>query len=584
MLPMLIADELDVDWKNVRIEQAPLDTRSYGPQFAGGSTATPRNWKPLRRVGAAGRADAGRRRGRRRWGVPGSRVPYRVGRGLPHGERARRRLRRARGQGRLAAGRRSQDGQAQGPEGLQDHRPVDARCRQPADRDRQAAVRHRRHACPACSTPCSRSARCSAARWSAPISTRSRRCPACATRSSSRAATIRRACVDGVAIVADNWWAANKAREKLEVTWDEGATAAQSSAGFAAGACSARKANAGIRCARTAMRDRRSRARRVWSRPPIPIRSCRTCRWSRRTAPRTSRTARSRYGRRRRIPRRAAQIVASTLGVAQSDVTVHMTRCGGGFGRRLRNDYMVEAAWIAKSVGAPVKLLWNRAGRHPARLLSAGGLSLSSRRASTAAARSSRFRDHFVSFGNNGKVADSAAMDGNEFPAGHVDHLDYGMSLHAARRADGSAARAALERDGIRLPVVHRRARPRRRQGSGRVSPRTAWAQIAPARSADGLFDSRTHERRAEARRRKVRLGKAEARQGNRHGRGVLLQPPRLLRRSRSGDGRALRRGQGSTRSGSPPTSAARSSIPSMRRTRSRVPCSMGWARRSARR
>ena len=76
------------------------------------------------------------------------------------------------------------------------------------------------------------------------------------------------------------------------------------------------------------------------------------------------------------LPGPGAKLVAATLGIGESDVTVNMTRIGGGFGRRLRNDFMAEAAWISKQVGAPVKLRVEPPGRHATRFLPAGGLPL----------------------------------------------------------------------------------------------------------------------------------------------------------------------------------------------------------------
>src|SRR5271167_3910014 len=426
MLPMLIAEELDVDWSSVRIEQALSDPARYGAQFAGGSRATPLNWDPLRRVGAAARqmlvsAAA------QTWSVPAAECETQSGKVI-HAP-----TKRSMSYGRLASKAASVPPPDLASLPLKDPKDYKIIGKPHLGVDSPLVVTGQ----PLFGIDVTVPGMLYAVFAKSPVfggNVQSANLDALKSQPGIRDAFIVpgggafNGLASGVAIVATSWWLANKARDVLEVVWDEGATAAQSSEGFAKQAqqLSAQPPAAKVASEGDVIQALAASAMQLEAAYSYPFLSHATLEPQNCTA--HFQDGKIEIWAPTQNPDAGRKIVAKTLGVADTDITIHMIRCGGGFGRRLMNDYMVEAAWISKQVGAPVKLLWNReddlrhdfyrpAGFHffKAGLDGTGKLQA--------------FKDHFISFGEGGKAASSADMGANEFPAKFVANLELGMSL-----------------------------------------------------------------------------------------------------------------------------------------------------------
>ena len=426
MLPMLIAEELDVDWAQVTIEQTHADAAIFGPQSAGGSRTTPREWLPSRRAGAAARAMLVAAAAKR-WGVEPGTLTTRGGRVLGPG-----------GQSLTYSALAADAAAMPVPElekvPLKDPAAFRIIGKSIRGVDTPAIVAGKPlygidvtlpdmlHAvfvsCPAFGGTM-KSANLDAVRA----------LPGIAHVVPIKGDGAPESLVDGVAILSKSWWTANKARETLKVEWDDAAARAFSSGALAEGAKAKLAGKADAEVARTGDPDAAfaAAAKTVEAEYHYPFLAHATL------EPQNC-TARFADGKVEiwaptQNPEAGRAAVAKALGIEPAAIRINLTRIGGGFGRRLMNDYMVQAAAIAKAVpGTPVKLIYTREDDTRRDFYRPAGWHRF-RAAIDAQGRLTALHDHFATPGSGGKAVRAGDAAASEFPAGLGPAILFEQSL-----------------------------------------------------------------------------------------------------------------------------------------------------------
>ncbi len=164
---------------------------------------------------------------------------------------------------------------------------------------------------------------------------------------------------DGVAVVADTYWHARKALETVKVTWNEGAGKGLNSAGIAA-ALKTASAKPGAEYHKLGNFDAGfgAAARKVEATYELPFLSHAPLEPMNFTAD-VRKDSCLLYGP-TQFQQAAVGTAAAITGLKPEQITIRTTFLGGGFGRRIDFDFIAQAVEISKAVGAPVKLLWSR--------------------------------------------------------------------------------------------------------------------------------------------------------------------------------------------------------------------------------
>jgi isoquinoline 1-oxidoreductase beta subunit len=342
-LPMILAEELEADWKQIEIEQAGASTL-YGDQTTGGSASVKTTWDPMRKAGAAARemlisAAA------LTWGVPRSSCAAVEG-SIQHG----------------ASKRRLSYGELVGKAATLPI-PTDAPLKQSKDYkivgQRLARV----------DTP-------SKVKGEAVFGIDFRmpgmkyavlsRCPTIGgklvkfddaeSKKIAGAMYVGKISDAAVAVVADSVWGAMEGRRLLNVSWEEGPNkdlntpAVMESLKQAAPKKGVSLYSVGDVSKVTGRRVAAEYRLPFMAHAPMETGNC-TAHYQATACELWAPT---------QVPQDCRDAAAQAVGLDPDQVKVHVTMMGGGFGRRLEHDYAVEAALVSKATRVPVKVIWTR--------------------------------------------------------------------------------------------------------------------------------------------------------------------------------------------------------------------------------
>jgi isoquinoline 1-oxidoreductase beta subunit len=450
-LPMIVAEELDADWRQVRVEQSVIDETLYGRQVAGGSTSTPTNWDPLRRAGATARAMLVSAAAKT-WNVPESEITTAnsvafhrpSNRTATYGELAS-----------LAATLPVPDAESVPLKKRAEYRLLGTRV---TGVDNEKIVTGQ------------------------PLFGIDQRVPGMVYASYAKApkvgarvvsanldeikrlrgvkdafvvgqqgdpinfAPAAAAVLSGVAIIADSTWNAIEAKKRLKVVWDESGASNDSWTGAMAEAKKIAAAPPGQTLGEggdveTAFKDGKTvealYSYHYVSHADLEPQNCTA--WFKGDSVEIWAPTQT--------PQAAVDGVAALLGLPKEKVTLHQLRGGGGFGRRLANDSVCEVVAVSKQAGGiPVKVQWTREDDMAFDYYRPGGFH-SLKAAVDQTGKLSAWQNHFITFTRDGKATVSGGnIAATDFPAQVVANNRMLQSMISSKiptgpwRAPGSSA------------------------------------------------------------------------------------------------------------------------------------------------